>query len=540
MTRFRVVLVGCVVVAFGLGIGIGVVSATTDTPSVAPALATPYADVVPAPVESAANGATGSGGGRFLLSASTQITYPPAAKGVADFLSTLFRPATGFTLPTTPNGTGGIHLALAAPRSRVGDEGYDLDVASGQVTIAAATSAGLFHGVQTLRQLLPPTIDSTTRQPYGAWPIPTGHISDSARYAYRGAALDVARHFFTVAQVERYIDEIALYKIDYLHLHLSDDQGWRIAVNGWPALTAVGGATEVGGGRGGYYTQAQYRQLVAYAQSRFVTLIPEIDVPSHVAAALAAYPQLSCNGKPTSVFTGINGGFSSLCAAKPDTYTFLHDVITQLAALTPGPYVGIGGDEAYATTAGDYAKIVGQAAADTRAAGKIPWGWQETTSLPLPAPAVAAYWKVGAPPASVISAAAQGTQMVLAPANHAYLDQKYNPATQLGLHWAGYVDVQDAYNWDPATYLPNVPASAILGVEADLWGETIVTSADIDYMVFPRLPALAELGWSPASTHDWPAFQKRLAAQGPRWKAAGVSFYASPQIPWPSATPAAP
>jgi hexosaminidase len=512
------------------------VSATTGTPSVAPTPANLYSDIVPAPVESAAT----TGSSPFLLSASTQITYPPTAKGVASYLSTLFRPAAGFTLALAPGQSGGIHLALTAPRSRVGDEGYDLDVTTDQVTIAAATSAGLFHGVQTLRQLLPPIIDSTTRQPYGAWPVPTGHISDSARYAYRGAGLDVARHFFTVAQVERYIDEIARYKINFLHLHLSDDQGWRIAINGWPALTAVGGATEVGGGRGGYYTQAQYRQLVAYAQSRFVTLIPEIDAPGHVTAALASYPQLSCNGKPTSVFTGINVGFSSLCATKPDTYTFLHDVITQLAALTPGPYIGIGGDEANATTAADYAEIVGQAAADARAAGKIPWGWQETTSLPLPAPAVAAYWKVGATPASVIDAAAQGTSVVLVPADHAYLDQKYNPATQLGLHWAGYVDVQDAYNWDPATYLADVAPSAVLGVEADLWTETVVTSADIDYMAFPRLPAIAEIGWSPASTHDWPAFQKRLAAQGSRWKAAGVNFYASPQVPWPGATPLAP
>jgi hexosaminidase len=504
-------------------------------------LAGAYSDIVPEPVQTAAD--TGADAKPFLLTASTSITYTSgAAEGVAGYLSTLFRPATGFVLPVAVTPSGGIHLALDAPRARVGDEGYDLQVTADQVTIAAATPAGLFHGVQTLRELLPTSIDSTVRQPYGAWPVPAGHALDSPRFAYRGAGLDVARHFFTVAQVERYIDEIARYKVDYLHLHLSDDQGWRIAIDGWPNLTAVGGATEVGGGAGGFYTQAQYRQLVAYAQSRFVTVIPEIDVPGHVTAALASYPQLSCTGKPTSVFTGISGGFSSLCAAKPDTYTLMHDTFTQLAAITPGPYIAIGGDEAAATKPADYARIVGQAAADVRAAGKIPWGWQETTAVPVAPPSVAGYWNIGPTPASVTSAANAGTNLVMMPANHAYLDQKYTAATTLGLKWAGFVEVQNAYDWDPATYLTGVSPSSVLGVEADLWTETIASSADIDYMAFPRLPAIAEVGWSAPTAHDWAAFQKRLAAQGPRWTAAGIDFYASPQIPWPTAasTPSTP
>jgi len=556
------VVLACVLAAFGVGIGVGLLSShgsshgnssangghgstsqTSAPKPIAPVIKAPvetdaYKNIVPAPVE-----ATAATSEPFVLDASTTVAYPSgssAAKDVADYVAALFRPATGFALQTTVGAVGkagssssGIRLALTAPDARLGTEGYQLQVTNRQITISAPTSAGLFYGVQTLRQLLPTAIDGTVKRPYNAWPVPAGQVLDAARFGYRGAGLDVTRHFFTVAQVERYIDEISRYKIDYLHLHLSDDQGWRIAIDGWPKLTTVGAATQVGGGTGGFYTQDEYRRLVAYAQSRYVTLIPEIDVPGHVTAALASYPQLGCSGKPTQVFTGIDVGFSSLCATKPNTTTFLHDVFTQLAALTPGPYVAIGGDEAKATSTADYARVVTEAAADVRAAGKVPWGWQEITATPVGTPSVAGYWDIGPVQASVQRAAAAGTRLVLMPANHAYLDQKYSGATTLGLDWAGFVDVQDAYDWDPATYVPGVASTSVLGVEGDLWTETITSPADIDYMVFPRLPAIAELGWSAPATHDWAAFRLRLAAQAPRWKAAGIGFYASPEVPWP-------
>jgi hexosaminidase len=523
------------IAAFGVGVGIGVTSATSSARPrpTAGADSAAYGEIVPEPVETSR-----APGAPFVLDASTTVRYPSgsaATKGVALYLSSLFQPATGYALPiTTDSGTPGISLSLTAADSGVGAEGYELRVTADRVTIAAPSAAGLFHGVETFRQLLPPAIDSTARQPYSAWSIPAGHVLDSARFSYRGAGLDIARHFFTIGQVERYIDEIARYKIDYLHLHLTDDQGWRIAIDGWPNLTAVGGATEVGGGAGGFYSQTDYRRLVAYAQSRFVTLIPEIDVPGHVDAALASYPRLSCTGKPTPVSTGIYPGFSSLCASQAATGSFLHDVFTQLAALTPGPYIGIGGDEASATKPADYSEMVQLAAADVRAAGKTPWGWQETTAAPVGPPSVACYWQVGPPSRTLTDAAAAGTSLVLMPADHAYLDQKYNATTALGLQWAGYVDVQDAYNWDPADYLADVAPSSVLGVEGELWTETVSTPADIDFLAFPRLPALAELGWSPAATHDWAGFRLRLAAQGPRWQAARIGFYASAQIPWPS------
>ena len=532
---FAVCFALVVLVGIGVGVAIGIAPAQHDGPPTA-AQKSGYASILPAPIRATAVG------GHFTVTGSTGVSAPSgsaAARGVADYLAGLLRPATGYAVPVSTGGAGDIRLELrsAANGEQLGAEGYLLTVSDSQIVIQAEQPAGLFHGVQTLRQLLPASIEQRTAQAgtqTTVWTVPSGSVLDTPRFSYRAAGLDVARHFFTVTQVERYIDEISLYKIDYLHLHLTDDQGWRIAIDNWPNLTAVGGRTEIGGGAGGYYTQAQYRQLVAYAQSRFVTIIPEIDVPGHVTAALAAYPGLSCDGKPRSPSTVIGGAFSSLCAGKQLTGTFLDQVIGQLAALTPGPYVGIGGDEAAATSPAAYTSIVDRAAADVRADGKIPWGWQETAAAHPGTPDVAAYWHTDPPTTQLKQAAGAGTKLVLMPANHAYLDQKYDQNTKLGLKWAGYVEVQNAYDWNPGTYLAGVNSSAVLGVEADLWTETVASSADIDYMAFPRLPAIAELGWSPAATHDWAAFRLRLAAQGPRWKALGISYYKSPQVPWPA------
>jgi hexosaminidase len=508
--------------------------ARTDGPPTAAQVAD-YENIVPAPVSAAAVG------GQFAINDSTRLYAPPgsaSARAVADYLAALLRPPTGYALPVSDGSettTGGIQLDLTTSHgdAQIGDEGYRLVISDDQVTITANQPGGLFNGAQTLRQLLPPQVEDRTIQ-QSSWTVPSGHVVDYPRYGYRAAGLDVARHFFTIEQVERYIDEISLYKIDYLHLHLTDDQGWRLEMDGWPLLTSVGGSTEVGGHAGGYYTQTQYRQLTAYAQARHVTIIPEIDVPGHVGAALASYPSLSCDGKPRPVPTSVVVNFTSLCAGTPTTDAFLDGVIRQLAALTPGTYIGVGGDEAGATTAHEYAQIVGRAAADVRAQGKIPWGWQEAVSAPIGYPSVATHWNTSGSTAQERLAAESGTKLVLDPADHTYLDQKYDAGTPLGLHWAGYVDVDRAYGWDPAGYLGGVGASAILGVEADLWTETVASSSDIDFMAFPRLPAIAEIGWSPGSTHDWTAFRRRLASQGPRWKALGVNFHMSRLIAWPA------
>jgi hexosaminidase len=471
----------------------------------------------------------------FEITKHTKIIASGAAAEVGRYLAGALRPATGFALPVTSFGSdhNAISLRLGGADRRVGDAGYDLRVEDHGVSLRANTSDGLFAGVQTLRQLLPANVESKTRQS-GPWIVSGGRIVDFPRFAHRGTMLDVARHFFTVDQVKRYIDEAALYKINVFHLHLADDQGWRIEIKSWPRLATFGGSTQVGGGPGGFYTQDQYRDIVAYAASRHMTIIPEIDMPGHTNAALASYADLNCDGVAPPLYTGTDVGFSSLCVGKEITYKFLDDVIGELAALTPGRYLHLGTDEAHATKPQDYLTFVNRVIPIVTRHGKLVTGWHQFTKANPPVSAVPQFWDTDAEDADTAAAAARGNKIVMSPANKAYMDMKYTDQTPIGQDWAGLIEVADAYNWDPGNFLKNVPESAIRGLEAPVWTETIVTSADIEFMAFPRLAAYAELGWSPFSTHNFDAFKQRLAKLGPRWTAAGVNFYRSPQVPWPS------
>jgi hexosaminidase len=494
----------------------------------------PLGQIVPAPAS------VSPGGAPYTLTAATRIRTDasPEARAVGERLAEVLRPSTGYALPvTTEPAARSITLRLAAEESGLGEEGYRLRSAPSGVTVTAHRPAGLFHGVQTLRQLLPASVESDTRQT-GPWQIAGGTIADSPRYAHRGAMLDVSRHFLTVGQVKRYIDHLALYKINTLHLHLSDDQGWRLAIDSWPRLATYGGSTEVGGGPGGHYTKAQYREIVRYAASRHLEVVPEIDMPGHTNAALASYAELNCDGVAPPLYTGTAVGFSSLCVGKELTYDFVDDVIRELAALTPGRYIHIGGDEAHSTSHEDYVAFMNRVQPVVAKYGKTVIGWHQLTGATPQQGALAQYWGLDgtrqAEKDQVAQAARNGTGLILSPADRVYLDMKYDKNTKLGLAWAGYVEVRRSYDWDPATYLPGAPASAIKGVEAPLWTETISSDAHIDQMAFPRLPGVAELGWSPAATHDWDAYKVRLAAQGPRLSALGIDYYRSPQVPWPA------
>jgi hexosaminidase len=251
-------------------------------------------------------------------------------------------------------------------------------------------------------------------------------------------------------------------------------------------------------------------------------------MPGHTNAALASIPDLNCDGVAPPLYTGIEVGFSSLCVEKEATYRFIDDVLGELAALTPGPYLHIGGDEAHSTSETDYRSFIGRIQEIVEGRGKRMVGWEEIARADLNALSIAQHWSsdLGA------RAAAQGAQVILSPASRAYLDMQYTPDSPLGLHWAGFVEVQNAYDWDPVAQVPGVAEQDILGVEAPLWTETVRTLADIDYLAFPRLAAIAELGWSSVETHSWPDFRERLAAHGPRLTAMGVGFYRSPQIDW--------
>jgi hexosaminidase len=454
------------------------------------------------------------------------------AARIARLLARALRPATGYRLPVSSSGEarsgGAIAVGLTPGDRALGAEGYRLVVARDGVTLTAATPAGLHWGAQTLRQLLPASIDATTRPP-GPWHLPLGRIHDRPRFAWRGLMLDVARHFFDVREVKRLVDLMTLYKLNRLHLHLTDDQGWRLAIRSWPRLTSHGSRTAVGGGPGGRFTQRDYASIVAYARERFVEVVPEIDMPGHVNAALSAYGTLACDGVAPAPYTGIEVGFSSLCIRKELTYAFVDDVLREVAALTPGPYVHIGGDEAHSTDPADYVAFVARAQRIVRRHGKRMIGWEEVARAPVHRTTLVQHWQSDD---GARRAVARGAKLIMSPATKAYLDQKYTRSTQLGLSWAGTTTVRDAYEWDPATQIDGVTERDVVGVEAPLWSETISTRAQLDHLAFPRLLGHAEIGWSPVGGRSWREYRQRLAAHGPRLRALGVSFHESPDVAW--------
>lgn len=470
--------------------------------------------------------------GHYTLSLATAITFTPADSAelepLARYLADRLRPATGYELPLRPGpaAPGDLRLTLVDDAA-LGDEGYELRVTEAGVALSAHRSAGLFRGIQTLRQLLPPAIEGPSAR-RGPWTLPCGVIRDLPRFAYRGMMLDVARHFFGVEDVKRLIDLAAAYKINHLHLHLSDDQGWRIEIKSWPRLTEVGGLTQVGGGRGGYYTQADYAELVAYAAARYITIVPEIDMPGHTNAAAVAYPELNGTDKEAVPHFGFEVGFSTLAIREETTYRFIDDVVGELAALTPGPYIHIGGDEAQATNHDDYLYFISRVQDIVRAHGKRMIGWEEIGQAVLEPGAVAQQWA----PGHAAAAAKQGAQIIFSPATKVYLDMKYDEASPLGLAWSGYVSVADSYQWEPTALIEGLTEADILGVEGPLWTETTETMTDVEYLVFPRLLGLAEVGWSPARGRDWDSYRARLAAHGPRLAALGVNFFRSPDVEW--------
>ena len=452
----------------------------------------------------------------------------PAVLRIAGMLATWFRQTTGVVSVTT--GGPGLTLVLDSNATALGDEGYELSTAASNASIRARTPAGLFYGAQTIRQLLPywseyRAVMFLQPKPYT---LPAVHIVDSPRYPWRGGMLDVARHFFSVEDVKRYVDLLALHKMNRLHLHLADDQGWRIEISKHPELTAKGGSTQVGGGPGGFYTQAQFAEIVSYAAERFITIVPEIDMPGHTNAALASIPELNCSGQSPQLFAGTDVGFSALCVEKESTYQFIDDVVSEIAAMTPGPYFHVGGDEVKTLTPVQYKAFVERVQSIVQAHGKQMVGWDEVAATNLAPGSVVQHWRPDAAHAQL----ARAPHLVLSPGNRAYLDMKYDANTMLGLNWAGLIPVQTAYDWDPATLVPEAPPAAILGVEAPLWSETVATMRDVEFLAMPRLAAIAEVGWSPR--RDWSDFRVRLGAQARRWTALGINFYRAPEIPWTS------
>ncbi len=498
-------------------------------PAPTPQPARSIPQVIPAPAS-----LVRAAGAPFEIIRTTSIivdTSNAELRAIGEVLAAQIRVPTSFPIAVSPMGStpiaGAISLRLESKPS-LGEEGYELYVTPDSVRVIANRPAGLFHGLQTIRQLLPAAIESEMGSARYDWSIPALTIVDQPRFAWRGAMLDVARHFFTVREVEQYIDILALYKFNVLHLHLSDDQGWRIVINSRPKLTEIGSLTQVGGGPGGFYTQQDYKDIIRYAQARYITIVPEIDMPGHMNAGLAGYPDIGCSVRPTGLYTGTDVGWSTLCVDKEETYAFVDDVVREISAITPGPYFHMGGDEVQTLTHPQYVLFVERVQGIVNKYGKRMIGWEEVSKARLNPTTIAQQWKSD----SATAAISYGAKLIMSPANKIYIDMQYNPATELGLHWAAYLEVRDSYDWDPAAYMKGVAERDIVGVEAPMWSETLRNITAVEYLAMPRLPAIAEVGWTPQASRNWADFRERLATHAPRWRYLGINYYRSPQIPW--------
>ncbi|WP_309075837.1 beta-N-acetylhexosaminidase [Paenarthrobacter sp.] len=487
-------------------------------------------------------------GPAFTLTLTARITAAHLAVPVAEQLATVLRRGTGFGLPIVEDTRpGDITLELVEAFDG-GAEAYAISVTEGGVRLTASTAAGLFNGIQTLRQLLPAAVEGADSSEH-TWVIPAVEIFDTPRFAYRGLMLDVARNFFTVEEVKEQIDVMTQFKLNTLHLHLTDDQAWRIEIHdpgsarnpsGMPYanLTAVGGrgAVEVhtampARGREGFYTQQDFKDIQAYAASKNVLVVPEIDLPGHVNSALAAIPQLNPDGVAKAMRTTAEVGWSTLSANLPATYEFVREVLGQLAAITVGPYLHIGGDEALVTGHDEYVEMVQQFVRIGADTGKSVVGWNEFAAVELPEGSVIQYWHGDFAPV-VRQAGEGGSKVIMSPAANSYLDQKYNDSSPIGLQWVegGPFTWAEYYNWDPAQ--GGLEDHNILGVEGPLWTETVRNNQQAYWLLYPRLVSLAEVAWSGQEARNTGDFRRRLGALGERLAKQGVTFQEAPDVEW--------
>lgn len=448
-------------------------------------------------------------------------------------------------------------VALVLDASVVGDEAYHLAVAPSGVTVRASTAAGLYYGVQTLRQLLPPDAETAppARTRFRA-EIPAVEITDAPRFAYRGMHLDVARHFFPVDFVKAYIDLLALYKFNRFHWHLTDDQGWRIEIQRYPKLTEVGAyrrETLIGAYRdqprhfdgqryGGFYTQDEVREIVRYAAERHITVIPEIELPGHATAALSAYPELACTDGPFEAAT-LWGVFEDIFCPKEETFAFLEGVLAEVMALFPSEYLHIGGDEApkkrWEESAVAQEVIRREGLADEHelqsyfirrierflnANGRKLIGWDEIVEGGLSPTATVMYWRSW-DAAPLREATRQGNNLIMTPNNTLYFDHYQADPSGEPLAFGGLSTLEKVYAYEPVPEgFTAEQAKRVLGAQANVWTEYIETPEKVEYMVFPRLLALAEVVWSPAGARDWADFRTRLPLALQRLDARGVNY----------------
>ena len=470
----------------------------------------------------------------FALDKFTSIYTSENTSGyteVGEFLTQKIKEKTGLDIPVNTdeivNQEGVIYINKSDSLELETPESYQIYITQDSIILNSNTAEGAFRGVQTLRQIIPETSIDTVAK-YKVWNIPTGKIIDSPNFEYRGTMLDVSRHFFSVADVKKYIDILSYYKYNVLHLHLTDDQGWRIEIKSWPKLTEIGGKTEVGGASGGFYTQEDYTEIVNYAAKHHILIIPEVDMPGHTNAASLSYPILNGNGKTLKPYEGTRVGFSTFDTRKDTVYSFIDDVVREISAITPGPYFHIGGDESHVTKKNDYAYFVNRVEKIVQKHGKKMIGWDEIATTNVDSTSISQFWSSAK---NAKLAVEKNMKIIMSPAKKAYLDMQYDSLSKHGLHWAAYIPTNVGYQWSPESY-ENITKENIIGIEAPLWSETISTISELEYLAFPRAIGYAELGWSTEENRNWEDYKKRLANQTPFLNRKNVKYYPSPLIDW--------
>ncbi len=412
--------------------------------------------------------------------------------------------------------TGPAVALVVVEESALGDEGYRLSIGD-EVRLEAQTDTGLFYAVQTLRQLLPV-------EPQDSYTLPKLTIVDTPEFAWRGTMLDVARSFLPISYLEAHIDRMALFKLNRLHLHLSDDQGWRVEIKSHPRLTEIGGASSVEGGRSGFYTQWELRDLVAYGEARGVTIVPEIDLPGHTQAAIASYNELACQGVTNlSTYSGVEVGFSKLCLDQPDvTYPFVEAVLAEIVDIFPSEYIHIGGDEIKDPL---YAEFISRATKIVADLGRTAVAWEEGSVAEMDNNVLLQLWN---DEYDIQPALDRGHQLILSPCSYTYFDHgNYDgqPDTYTWCRKEG-VPLERAYSLDPQSF------KQIYGVESAMWSELVHTDETADNRLWPRVITTAELGWSPLEARDFDRFLYRLDALRPHLDALGIEYYRPPELGW--------
>lgn len=474
--------------------------------------------------------------GFFRLNSHTAITaVSPEAKTIAEFFAAKMRTSTGLDIQVAEKGN--ILLSLDSSLDVPNDEGYSLEVSKDAVKVVAKTTQGLFYGMQSFLQLLPAEIESPSKVNGIAWQAPAVSIKDAPRFGYRGIMLDPCRHFMPAENVKKYIDVLSLFKINRIHWHLTDDQGWRIEIKKYPKLTEIGSKRIDGEGTeyGGYYTQEEIKDIVKYAADHFITVVPELELPGHEMAAIAAYPNLSCKGEPGTprIIWGVED--IVMCPGKEDMFTFLQDVIDEMVPLFPSEYFHIGGDECPKTSwkncplcqkriKAEGLKADGKHSAEEKlqsyviqrmekylkTKGKKIIGWDEILEGGLAPSATVMSWRGEE---GGIAAALMDHTVIMTPGgNGMYLDAYQGDPKIEPVTIGGYTLLEKTYSYNPIpdTLTAMGKSDYILGVQGNTWSEYMYDEAKRDYMIFPRILAVAEIGWTNLDRKNYKDFERRI------------------------------